>query len=84
MFYQHYDRIIAMSSEKRRAFVPRKRQERGARRVDDIVAAAAKLFGERGFEGTSMNAIAKAAGITIGSIYQYFPSRDAILDAVAA
>jgi AcrR family transcriptional regulator len=31
-----------------------------------------------------MNAIAKAAGITIGSIYQYFPSRDAIVDAVAA
>ncbi len=31
-----------------------------------------------------MNAIAKAAGITIGSIYQYFPSRDAIIDAVAA
>jgi AcrR family transcriptional regulator len=72
-----------MSRAERRAFVPRKRQHRGARRVDDIVAAAAKLFGERGFEGTSMNAIAKAAGITIGSIYQYFPSRDAIVDAVA-
>jgi AcrR family transcriptional regulator len=73
-----------MSSGERRAFVPRKRQQRGARRVDDIVTAAAKLFGERGFEGTSMNAIAKAAGITIGSIYQYFPSREAIVDAVAA
>jgi AcrR family transcriptional regulator len=72
-----------MSSGERRGFVPRKRQQRGARRVDDIVAAAAKLFGERGFEGTSMNAIAKAAGMTIGSIYQYFPSRDAIIDAVA-
>jgi AcrR family transcriptional regulator len=73
-----------MPSGERRAFIPRKRQQRGARRVDDIVAAAAQLFGERGFEGTSMNAIAKAAGITIGSIYQYFPSRDAIIDAVAA
>jgi AcrR family transcriptional regulator len=72
-----------MSSGERRAFVPRKRQQRGARRVDEIVQAAAMLFAERGFEGTSMNAIAKAAGLTIGSIYQYFPSRDAIVDAVA-
>jgi AcrR family transcriptional regulator len=72
-----------MSSAARRTFIPRKRQERGARRVDAIVAAAAELFAARGFEGTSMNAIAKAAGLTIGSIYQYFPSRDAIVDAVA-
>jgi AcrR family transcriptional regulator len=72
-----------MSSSERRAFVPRKRQERGARRYDQIVAAAAGLFAQRGFDGTSMNAIAKAAGITIGSIYQYFPNRDAVVDAVA-
>jgi AcrR family transcriptional regulator len=73
-----------MSSGQSKTYVPRKRQQRGARRIDDIVAAAAKLFAERGFEGTSMNAIAKAAGLTIGSMYQYFPSRDAIVDAVAA
>jgi AcrR family transcriptional regulator len=72
-----------MSSAEARTYVPRKRQQRGARRIDDIVAAAAELFAERGFDGTSMNAIAKAAGLTIGSIYQYFPSRDAIVDAVA-
>jgi AcrR family transcriptional regulator len=72
-----------MSRGERRAFVPRKRQERGARRYEQIVAAAAGLFAERGFDGTSMNAIAKAAGVAIGSIYQYFPSRDAVVDAVA-
>jgi AcrR family transcriptional regulator len=71
-----------MSSPKR-SFIPRKRQERGARRVEAIVAAAAALFAERGFDGTSMNAIAKASGLTIGSLYQYFPNRDAIVDAVA-
>jgi AcrR family transcriptional regulator len=72
-----------MSTKERRAFRPRKRQERGARRVDEIVAAAAALFGQRGFDGTSMNAIAKASGLSIGSLYQYFPSREAIVDAVA-
>jgi AcrR family transcriptional regulator len=72
-----------MSSGTSRTFVPRKRQERGARRIEAIVAAAAGLFAERGFDGTSMNAIAKAADLTIGSLYQYFPSREAIVDAVA-
>jgi AcrR family transcriptional regulator len=72
-----------MSSAERRGFIPRKRQERGARRVEAIVAAAATLFAERGFDGTSMNAIAKASGLTIGSLYQYFPNRESIVDAVA-
>ena len=72
-----------MSSTRQRALIPRKRQRRGARRVETIVAAAAVLFGARGFDGTSMNAIAKASDLTIGSLYQYFPSRDAIIDAVA-
>ena len=72
-----------MSSGERRAFIPRKRQERGARRAEAMVAAAAALFAERGFDGTSLNAIAKAAGVTIASIYQYFPNRDALVDAVA-
>jgi AcrR family transcriptional regulator len=81
--FQKYDIVIAMSRGERRVFVPRKRQERGARRYEEIVAAAAALFAQRGFDGTSMNAIAKAAGLKIGSLYQYFPSRDAIVDAVA-
>jgi AcrR family transcriptional regulator len=72
-----------MSSTGRRAFVPRKRQERGARRAEAMIAAAATLFAERGFDGTSLNAIAKAAGVTIASIYQYFPNREALVDAVA-
>jgi AcrR family transcriptional regulator len=72
-----------MSRAVRRPFVERKRQERGTRRSEEIVAAAAALFAERGFDGTSLNAIAKAAGVTIASIYQYFPNRDAIVDAVA-
>jgi AcrR family transcriptional regulator len=72
-----------MSRVERRPFIPRKRQERGARRSEEIVAAAAALFARHGFDGTSLNAIAKAAGVTIASIYQYFPNREAIVDAVA-
>ncbi len=65
------------------AFVPRKRQDRGERRMADIVSAAASLFGAHGFDGTTMNAIAQRAGVSIGSLYQYFPDKDAIVDAVA-
>jgi len=66
------------------AFISRKRQDRGQRRIADIVSAASVLFGTHGFDGTTMNAIAQRAGIAIGSLYQYFPDRDAIVDAVAA
>jgi AcrR family transcriptional regulator len=66
------------------SFVPRKRQDRGERRVADIVSAASSLFGAHGFDGTTMNAIAQRAGLSIGSLYQYFPDKDAIVHAVAA
>ena len=65
------------------AFVQRKRQDRGERRMADIVAAASSLFGAHGFDGTTMKAIAQRAGLSIGSLYQYFPDKDAIVHAVA-
>src|SRR5580704_12367456 len=44
-----------------------------------ILASAAKLFAEHGFEGASMPAIAKASGITAGAIYKHFRSKGALL-----
>jgi AcrR family transcriptional regulator len=64
-------------------FVPRKRQERGERRIGVVVAAAAELFAAHGFDGTSMSLIAQQSGMSIGSLYQYFPHKEAIVDAVA-
>jgi AcrR family transcriptional regulator len=72
-----------MSASGASKFVARKRQERGERRIASIVAEASKLFAARGFDGTAMSAIAQAAGISIGSLYQYFPNKDAIVDALA-
>jgi AcrR family transcriptional regulator len=46
----------------------------GARR-QEIFAAALTLFAEKGFEHTSMADIAAAAGISIGAVYRYFPSK---------
>jgi TetR/AcrR family transcriptional regulator, cholesterol catabolism regulator len=48
-------------------------------RLQEIVAAATKLFSERGFLGTSVRAIADAAGMHSGGLYSHFPSKEALL-----
>jgi AcrR family transcriptional regulator len=60
---------------------PRKaaRQERSQVTVDAILEAAARLFAEGGLEDVNTNRIAELAGVSIGSLYQYFPSKQAIL-----
>ena len=63
-----------------RRTAPRKRprQERSEATVDAILEAAAQELASEGYEATSTNRIAKAAGTSVGSLYQYFPSKDAI------
>jgi AcrR family transcriptional regulator len=56
---------------------------RGQQRVAAILEAAEQLFAEVGYESTTTNAIAARAQIPIGSIYQFFPNKEAILHAVA-
>jgi len=64
---------------------PRKqpRQRRSIATVDAIVEAAARVFAERGYAGGSTNRIARTAGVSIGSLYEYFPNKASILVAVA-
>ncbi|WP_375000121.1 TetR/AcrR family transcriptional regulator [Aeromicrobium sp. CTD01-1L150] len=51
--------------------------------MDRILAAAARVFGENGYASTTTDHIATAAGLSVGSLYQYFPSKDAILHELA-
>jgi AcrR family transcriptional regulator len=62
------------------AIKPRKtpRQARSEATVEAILQAAAHILERSGFDGYSTNAIARVAGVSIGSLYQYFPTRDAI------
>jgi AcrR family transcriptional regulator len=46
--------------------------------VEAILAAAARVFVKTGYSRATTNRIAEAAGISVGSLYQYFPSKDAI------
>ena len=58
-------------------------QDRSQATVDYILEAAAQLFGEFGYEETTTNRVAERAGVSIGSVYQYFPSKEALLVALA-
>lgn len=56
------------------------RAARKAAQPQNILAAALKAFGEKGFAATRMEDVAKHAGITKGAIYLYFPSKQALLE----
>ncbi|MGH3883414.1 MAG: TetR/AcrR family transcriptional regulator [Pseudonocardiaceae bacterium] len=58
-------------------------QERGRRRVDQILTAAAAEFARVGYPEATTNAIAARAGVSIGSLYQFFPHKRALLQALA-
>ncbi len=54
-------------------------QQRSVRMVETILEAATRILEKDGFEGLTTNAIADRAGISIGSLYEYFPNKEAIL-----
>lgn len=62
-------------------FRPRKepRQPRGHETRARILDAARAVFAEHGYAAGTTNRIAAAAGLSVGSLYQYFPNKDAIL-----
>lgn len=60
------------------------RQERGQRRVTSLLDAAESVIAEHGYEAATMSGIADKAGASIGSLYQFFPSKQAIVQALRA
>lgn len=56
--------------------------DRGRRTRDTLVAAARGVFEERGYDATRMGDIAAAAGVSHGTVYTWFATKDAILAAV--
>ncbi|MDO0914814.1 TetR family transcriptional regulator [Streptomyces sp. DT2A-34] len=57
---------------------PRRRQARGERRIAQLLEAAAAVFTTTGYTAASTNAIAREAGVSPGTLYQFFPNKEAI------
>lgn len=67
------------------AVLPRKkpRQQRSQEMVSAILEATARVLREGGADAVSTNRVAKVAGVSVGSLYQYFPNKDALIQALA-
>lgn len=63
---------------------PRKkpRQARSKATVDAILEATARVLVKRGYDKATTNRIADAAGVSIGSLYQYYPNKQALVAAL--
>ena len=64
--------------------IPRKSasQERSRATVDTLIEATARILVKEGFDKASTNRIAEKAGVSVGSLYQYFPGKEALVAAV--
>jgi AcrR family transcriptional regulator len=51
-------------------------------RVAEILASARVAFAEKGFDGASMQDLAKSVGMSVGNFYRYFPSKAALVEAI--
>lgn len=69
-----------MTTPKKSRARPRKtpKQERSREMVAAILEAATRVFVRDGYARATTNRIAQAAGISVGSLYQYFPGKDAL------
>ncbi len=64
------------------AAAARTQAERSAATRDAIIGAATRLIAERGFDGTAIEEIASAAGVSKGALYHQFPDKVEVLAAV--
>jgi AcrR family transcriptional regulator len=71
-----YNMSMASDLSKPKRRVPQ--QDRGERRVTEVLEAAAAVIAAQGYEGATMTEIAERAGASIGALYQYFPNKDAM------
>lgn len=73
-----------MAVARKPQMAPRKiaSQARARMTVDALVEATARILVRDGFDRASTNRIAEAAGVSIGSLYQYFPGKEALVAAV--
>ncbi len=73
---------MASSNSTRNNRAPQR--QRGHERVAALLAAAASCFSEKGYDATTMTEIAARAEASIGSLYQFFPTKERLAEALIA
>lgn len=71
------------TARRRQAPVRTPKQSRSKATVAAILEAAARILAESGWAQLNTNAVAARAGVSIGSLYEYFPDKQALADAIA-
>jgi AcrR family transcriptional regulator len=61
---------------------PRGQTPQGAAARDRLYATAMRMIADRGYEATTLRDIAKEAGVSVGLLYRYFPSKQAVIIAL--
>jgi AcrR family transcriptional regulator len=69
-----------MSSQIQNSGARAPKRARGRQRVAELMQAAADVFAEKGFAAATMTEIAARAGAPIGSLYQFFPTKELLAD----
>jgi AcrR family transcriptional regulator len=64
--------------------MPKVTQQYRAERRAQVMAAARRCFVRDGFHAASMQDLVEEAGMSSGAVYRYFPSKDAVIEAIAA
>ena len=61
---------------------PNKNVARGEATRSQLIAIATRMFAERGYEDTSIEAVLREAGVSRGSLYHHFPGKEAPADQI--
>jgi AcrR family transcriptional regulator len=74
-----------VTTNRRQSLKPRKipQQSRAEQTVATILEAAALILETRGLDGLNTNLVAQRAGVSVGTLYQYFPNKDALIVALS-
>src|SRR5476649_1654167 len=73
---------MRMTSQKSNGHIRQPQRQRGHERVASLLDAAAACFVEKGYDAATMTEIAARAGASIGSLYQFFPTKEALAQAL--